>query len=378
MFPITILRAFYLSHSRCSCEFMRFHFRSVATGNPHPRAEQPTITVCFDSTFIQENNLSSETILATTQIVGNCFVAKIHCPQFTCDTSELLLWDWKTGALLARIYAESYIDCFTFLDKEHLLVCSALSNDDFRSTRISLFIYRLPNVIMGYKVPPNAEFTPSLYPKHNPILVFELPELHPSWTIARGHLMLHSDPLPGDIVYSKSVTLLCSRVTTLTLGFRILCNQQNQIHQSSRESRTDFRVFINTQKIFAYIEKFRSEGTVTIPWNLWGTSSTRWFIEDAVQRLVFEIYRSHYPWSIAIQESLGGTELNLVSIVDFNAPIIKRYAYNSGTMPQTVDIAERTLILEGKGMLPGHRFQPGIGSVESSIATPGEALDHRV
>ncbi|KDN42226.1 hypothetical protein RSAG8_06893, partial [Rhizoctonia solani AG-8 WAC10335] len=264
-------------------EFARFHFHSVTTGSPHPMAEHPILTVSFDNAFIQENDLSDEPMSTSPEIVGNYFIARMYWPESDCDASETLLWDWKTGVLLARIHAESITDRCTFLDKEHLLVCSALPKNDHQSARIALLIYRVPNATLDFEVPPNADFCPSLYSKHSPILIFELPELHPSWTITKELFMLHSDPLPGDVVYSKSVTFLCSHVTTLTLGFRIWYNpsQQPYIFGSSTGPQFDLRVFVNTHNFFTHIPRCLSGVTVIIPWSQWGTIATRWFIEDS-------------------------------------------------------------------------------------------------
>ncbi|CAE6535987.1 unnamed protein product [Rhizoctonia solani] len=356
---------------------VRFHFRSITTGKPHLQIEHPILTVGFDNAFIQQNDLSSGVISVIAEVVGDCFVAKFYWAESVCTTRETLLWERKTGTLLARTDVESDTDRSIFIDKEHLLVCSSLPENDLQSARISLNIYHIPNVVAGHKLLPNAKLCPSLYPKHNPILVFELPELHPSWTISQENFELHSDPLPGDVVYSKSVSFLCSRVTTLTLGFRIWC-----ISSQGLRTYYYFHVFINTQNIFAHIREFRSEETVTIPWNGWGPSATRWFVGDHItQRSTYGIYRSQYLQSIVINESRDDTEL--VSVIDFNTPTIKRYAYNSGTTSKTTeqestDITERTLVLEGKGMIAGRRFQPGIDLAEVPIATVGQALDHQI
>ncbi|CAE7124388.1 unnamed protein product [Rhizoctonia solani] len=359
----------------------RFHFRSVTTGKPHPLAEHPVLTVTFDDTFLQENNLLGESVSANPEIVGNYFMARMYWPESECKVSETLLWDWKTGVLLTRIYSENTTDRCTFIDKEHLLVCSALPKNDQRSARIALFIYRVLGSTMDDQVPPNADFRPSSYPKHSPILAFELPELHPSWTITKELFILHSDPLPGDVVYSKSATFLCSRVTTLTLGFRIWYNPDQRPYMfGSSRAQTDFRVFVHTHNLFTYLSRCLSGGTTIVPWSEWGTAATRWFIEDsAIERLMFEIYRSQYPRSTMIR-SMYGTQL--LSIVDFNAPLVKRHAYTSTltsrTKRRSINRAERDAILQGMGLIAGRPFQPRISSGKLPIPTVGQALNHQV
>ncbi|KAH7333866.1 hypothetical protein B0J17DRAFT_116913 [Rhizoctonia solani] len=364
-------------------EFSRFHIHSIATGQPHPLAEYPILTVRFDSAFLHNNALFVEPMSAHPEIMGNYLVVKIYWPEAECEISEILLWDWKTGILLSRIYSEHSSARCTFLDKEHLLVYSALPKNELQTTRIALLIYRIPRVTTDHNVPTGADFHPASYPNHNPILVFELPELHPTWEITGQHFMLGSEPLPGDVVYAKSATLLCSHVTTLGLGFRIWNNPRKQpyIYGSRKGTPTDFHVFVDTHHLRAHLLERPSEGaaTQTIPWSQWGTAATRWFIEDnSIEHSTDRMYRSQYIRSTTIKSG----EAQVVSIVDFNAPIIRRRAYTSSTTSRakraSADKAEKNAVLEGKGMTTGRLFQTKITSSKLPLPTAGQALNQGV
>lgn len=282
--------------------------------------------------------------------------------------------------LISRIPVEQHLTRYTFLDKEHLLVYSVLPKNDSQSTRMALLIYRIPRVPMDNEVPANIDFCPCLYPSHEPILIFELPELHPTWEFAKYHSMLDSKPLPGDVVYAKSATLLCSHVTALRLGFQIWNNPHQRPYKygSRKGTPTGFRVFVSTHHLFTHLTRHQSEGVMIIPFSQWGTA-TRWFIEDdSMEYSVDRIYRSQYIRSTTAE--LNKTQL--VSIVDFNPPVIKRNAFNyiatSRTKCVSVDEFEETAVLEGRGMTAGSLFQPWIASTELSVATLGESLNQEV
>ncbi|KDN42229.1 hypothetical protein RSAG8_06896, partial [Rhizoctonia solani AG-8 WAC10335] len=336
-----------------------------------------------DLRLMCKNNLLDASVGAWPEIMGNYFTVKIYWPETNCEISEILLWDWKTGILLSRIYLEHRSARCTFLDKERLLVHSVLPENDTQSTRIALLVYRIPIATTDHEVPPDANFCASLYPKHDPILIFELPELHPSWEVTGQHFMLGSEPLPGDVVYTKSATLLCSHVTTLCLGFRIWNNPRRQryVYGSRKGTPTDFHVLVSVHHLLPYLLGRQSDGVTTriIPWSQWGTVATRWFIEDhSIEHLTDRIYRSQYIRSTTTKSG----KAQLISIVDFNAPLIKRYQYTATATSRakraSADKSEKNAVLEGNGMTEGRLFQTRIGSTRLPVPTIGKALNHEV
>ncbi|CAE6463959.1 unnamed protein product [Rhizoctonia solani] len=152
-----------------------------------------------------------------------------------------------------------------------------LSKNELRLNRIALLIYRIPDVTANHDVPPGANFHPASYPNHNPILIFEFPELHPSWEITRQQFMLGSEPLPNDVVSG---------------------------------------------------------------------------------------------------------EAQVVSVVDFNAPVIRRHAYTSATTSRakrpSADKGQKFAVLHGKGMTIGRLFQPNRTSNKLPLLTTGQALNQEV
>ncbi|CAE6362078.1 unnamed protein product [Rhizoctonia solani] len=364
-------------------EFAYFHLHSSTTGQPHPLAEHSTITIRFDSAFLRENDLSDEAMSVFPEVMGNYFLVQIYWPESDCMISEILLWHWRTSILLARIYSEHDTARCTFLDKSHLLVYSTLSENGLDSSRLALLVYRIPSITDNHQVPPNANFRPSLYPKHSPILIFEFPELHPSWTITRQHFLLHSEPFPGDVVYTKSSTFLCSNATTLSLTFRIWKNPARQayVYGSRKGSPTDHHVFVSVHHLLFHLTggQYENGVTRTIPWSQWGTAATRWFTEDdSIEHMTDRIYMSKYVRSTTVRSG----NAQLLSIIDFNAPVIKRRAYISGTTSRTrrtaADKAEKTAVLEGKGLTAGRLFQPRISSAKIPIPTLGQPLNHEI
>ncbi|CAE6466114.1 unnamed protein product [Rhizoctonia solani] len=364
--------------------FARFYICSATTGKPHPLAEHPVLTVTFDSAFLHDNDLLDELMSANPEVMENYFAVNMEWREADCDASEFLLWDWRTGILLTRINAEDSASQYTFLDKKNLLVYSALPENGLQPTRLALLVYRIPGITPDHKVPPDANFHPSLYPKPSPNLIFEFPELHPSWALIGQHFISGSEPLSGDVVYTKSATLLCSRVTTLGLGFRIWNNPRRQryVYGSRKGTPTYLQVFVSTHHLLTHLLGLGGQsediGRV-IPWSQWGTPATRWFIgSDSITHSAGRIYGSQYIHSATIKSGRS----QLISIVDFNAPVIKRHAYNSTAMYRArrtpADTAEKLLVLEGKGMTEGRLFQTRIASTRLHIPRVGQALNQEV
>ncbi|KAJ1304000.1 hypothetical protein OPQ81_008408 [Rhizoctonia solani] len=361
---------------------LRFHLRSFTTGNPHPLAEHPILTISIDSDFLTENNLRDAPSSNDLRIMGNYLVGKVDWSASRSNISETLLWDWKTGILLSRIYQDSQAS-YTFLDKEHLLVYSTLRANDFQSTRFALLIYHIPNLTSDHKVPPYAQFQPSLYPKHRPTLIFELPELQPSWEIVEHDLVMGCDPVPGDVVYAKSAAFLCSHITTLGLCFRIASNTHQQPHTFGSYQRVpaliDYNVLVSARCLFAYMGGNHCEDATTriIPWSQWGTTATRWFVEEGSTRHLIEGYR--YQLIRSVQTDSSGAQF--VTVVDVNPGITRRaYTYTPTSQDghTSTNIAQMSAVLEGKGLALERLFRPKNDSAELPVPDVGEELNHDV
>ncbi|ELU39079.1 protein tyrosine kinase domain-containing protein [Rhizoctonia solani AG-1 IA] len=198
----------------------------------------------------------------------------------------------------------------------------------------------------------------------------KFPELHPSWELSGQHFMLNSGTIPGEVVYTKLVTLHSSHVITFGLEFSVRNNpnQRPCVHEPleyKNSTTVDYRVLAHTQRIFFHISVHSGEGTIIIPWSNWGTHATRWFVEDgSMEHLMLDPYRSQYTRYTTIKS----TETQMLSIVDFNSRVIKLYAYKS----------EKAVILCGQGLTAGRSFQTRISSPKISIPTIGKVLDHQV
>ncbi|CAE6432924.1 unnamed protein product [Rhizoctonia solani] len=359
----------------------RFYLHSATTGEPHSLVENPMLSVNFDDAFLRENDLLYKIMSTDLKVVGNYLVVKFKWPWHNSDRDicEILLINWRAGTLLARISLEYNSAHYTFIDKEHLVVYSALHESDHQSVRcLALLLYRIPNIPLGQMISPDANFHPCAYPRCHPILIFELPELHPSWSIALHPFKLDWDSFPGDVVYASPVLLLCSRITTLGLKFRIWNIPHGQSHTyGSHEVSTDFHVFVNTRQLFLHLPRHlpKSDTTRTIPWCEWNTA-TRWFIEDSTEAPRFEFYRSQYVCFTPINSG----EAQHVAIVDFNGPIIKRHSpmHDIVTTPSggSADISQNPVVLQGKGISASYLFRSREDLGE--IPTPGQTLNKLV
>ncbi|CAE6468968.1 unnamed protein product [Rhizoctonia solani] len=108
----------------------------------------------------------------------------------------------------------------------------------------------------------------------------KFPELHPSWELSGQHFMLNSGTIPGEVVYTKLVTLHSSHVITFGLEFSVRNNpnQRPCVHEPleyKNSTTVDYRVLAHTQRIFFHISVHSGEGTIIIPWSNWGTHATR-------------------------------------------------------------------------------------------------------
>ncbi|CEL57189.1 hypothetical protein RSOLAG1IB_08422 [Rhizoctonia solani AG-1 IB] len=355
-----------------SSNSVQFHFHSLTTGQPHRLAEHPILTVNFDTAFLSEYGLLDELISADPEIMGNYLIVNLKWLEMDSYISETLLWNWKSGVLLARIQSENSTSRHAFLNSSYFLIYSALPNNDDRGTRLALSIFPIPKVTQDHKVPPRAHFCPSSYPKCIPVLILELPELLSYYRITGQYFSLNLDQ-PGNVVYSRSATLVCSHPTTLSLSFQTLSSRSRTPYNLGIGR---FTVFISTHPIFAYLREPRLESTVprTIPWGQWGTTATRWFSND----LSGHPYRSHCVLSAETKSTDG----QLLSIVDFNAPVTKRHEYNSATASRPKRMAankyQMTMVLEGKGISEDHLSRARLGSTKLSLPLSGQAMNHEI
>ncbi|CUA78502.1 hypothetical protein RSOLAG22IIIB_07116 [Rhizoctonia solani] len=372
--------AILIEDEKIDSNLARFHLHSVNTGQPHPCAERPIITVNFDDDFLREHDLDG-LISTDPEIMGNYLAVKFSWYESDSSTTEILVWNWRAGVLLARIHSKHRSARYTFLDKNNLLVYSVLGEDDIRSARPALLIYRIPDLRYGYSVPADTIFCPSSYPSLNSFLIFELPELHHHWGFTDQGFILSSDLLPGDVVYTKSSTILCSHITTLGLGFQIHNNSRRQSHAYGPRNGTptEFHIFVNTRHLFAHLLRCQSEGATAhvIPWSQW-CMATRWFIDgDSMEHSMDRIYGSQY-----IRSTTTKSGAQMVSIVDFNTPVIKRHAYRSiatsRAKRKVANKAETIAVLEGKGMTAGRLFQTRIASKKLPIPTVGQTLNQEI
>ncbi|EUC59010.1 F-box protein, putative, partial [Rhizoctonia solani AG-3 Rhs1AP] len=113
------------------------HLCSSATGLAHPLAQYPKLTVAFDYPLPP---FSSQFAL---EIMGHRLLTK--AAHSGANNYELLIWDWRHGALLHRISSREGMCDFTFLDQRHLVVLSVTRSNPDRAilNKFALMIYAI-------------------------------------------------------------------------------------------------------------------------------------------------------------------------------------------------------------------------------------------
>ncbi|KAG8699660.1 hypothetical protein FRC11_013567, partial [Ceratobasidium sp. 423] len=125
-------------------------FCSATTGLDHPLARSHTLSVRVDFPLPHPEEESEVFTLA---IMDNIFVAGASNFKGKC---EILVWDWKSGALLLRIGSSSGLADCSFLGKTHLVVFS-VDNPELDSHSITLSLYSITPHAYD-EAPPGSHF----------------------------------------------------------------------------------------------------------------------------------------------------------------------------------------------------------------------------
>ncbi|CAE7176681.1 unnamed protein product [Rhizoctonia solani] len=275
------------------------HLCSSITGLAHPLAEQPRLTTEF--TIITPSFFSF-----SIEIMKHMLLAKLS--DLGSKTYEVLIWDWKTGTLLHRIYSQEGMCDFTFLDERHLalLTCDCHSTQD----DLALLIYDISNGSPTHVAPPNDQSQPNNALTTQPILRLELPRLQESSRISETGFLLRSGPTPGRMIHTKSAAFSYSHATTLnmTFGFR------------PWGPPISYRVFIDGRSLLNHLNIASRNGAKVLPWATWGPNATRWFtVQRESGRLLY------WPYCMAGSKYTPQlSHLRYCCIFDFSSLTISR------------------------------------------------------
>ncbi|CAE6466119.1 unnamed protein product [Rhizoctonia solani] len=326
--------------------FARVHLRHITTGQPHPLARLPTITVRFQDLWRSPDpDLQIMTM-------ANILLIRYGAPKNVSDCCVTAILDWQSCVLLGQIHSETVDADLAFLDKCHIFLYSSLprsATNPRESNQVALLFYRIPTPT-SYQQLPNADFDVHSYPRLTPVLILELPKLHDVYKL-RGYT-LASEQLLGSLAYRGSTKVIYSHTTTIALQLWLRHSSGHEVEQLPH--RIDLCIFVNTGRIFDFLLETRKQGSMRVPWSQWGTAATRWFI-DIHSPLAYlpTAYGSLCPiWD------LDRHRMNqFLSILEFNPQITRRHIYTSGKT-------------DGKTGSEGQGLASGYGSNMATFKNP--------
>ncbi|QRW22849.1 F-box protein [Rhizoctonia solani] len=290
------------------------HFYDITTGQPHPLAHFPILTV-------QLTEFSESTVPAyggsRAIVMGDLLIVSL----LGHGSANILIWNWQRGTLLGQIQHMTRCERPIFLDRNHLVLCSFIppSNsqlDSAREDQIGLLVYRIPSLATGKpQYPPTnpVKIYTANHIRINPMLVAEFPKVQPMYKITMYET---EEPLalPGDLVFNKSAEV---GLTDRTNPIIIL---------------PYYSIFVNTNFIINYLSDNSSKGCARIPWAHWGPASTRWFsngeLSSAVTRGGFDVPYPHGSLHLGYAKENTGFTPTLTTH-EFNPQIVRRHMLSS-------------------------------------------------
>ncbi|KAH7334090.1 hypothetical protein B0J17DRAFT_709115 [Rhizoctonia solani] len=288
---------------------VQLHMRSLTTGQPHPQARWPDLTVEFD---FEASVLADSTVCYVPEVLES--VLAVRFDSEIKRMYEVLIWDWKAGGFLHRISSRSGNCASCFIDPSYIAIFSATAPlSEGRLLRDNTYNTQMD---MGPK------FCVSDYPVLDPDTIFEFPKLRNSHSVNSIALMARSDPVPCRTVYTSSISFAYLRNITLGLSLSLF---QHPTTQSDLGGIRNFRGFVSTSLLLNHLDQHRnSRGYPTVlPWDQWGEQATRWFPENEVDLSCSQMSGSRYITVKWGPNNLPGHH-HLV-ITDFNTPIVQRH-----------------------------------------------------
>ncbi|CAE6538361.1 unnamed protein product [Rhizoctonia solani] len=325
---------------------------STTTGMPHPLARNPIFTVQVD---FQIPGPGHQTF--TLEVVEDILVIRIA--DIMRDIYEIIAWDWKSSALLCRIGSSSGIADFAILDNRHLALFS-VEADEKGPHSITLSLYFMLG--HAYSEASRPHFYASKYACARPILTFEFPKLDHSYIVS-SRIIMRSDPIPGRVTYTKSVSFAHQTALTFSVILSLL-----RLSSPADTGAVHLRIFISAKSLLSYLpESTNKEHTTVIPYHVWGINATRWFLCD--KQTSYWVYWTSGSRFISVNENPQSL-LHSLSIFDFHSPTVKRHAHRD-TYPSTVhqyssyEEEKRETVLYGMGLMRPH---PVTSLPEGSLA----------
>ncbi|KEP49854.1 putative F-box protein [Rhizoctonia solani 123E] len=296
---------------------IQLHIRSLTTGQPHPDAERPELTVEFD---FEASIYANSTVCYAPEVLESVLVIQLNSE--IRRTYEILTWDWKSGRLLHRISSRIGTCASRFISSSHLAVFSATapSQDGRLLQNIALSLYDIDTPPL-HSIETSSNLSVFNCPILDPAIMFQFPKLRDSHSVSSIALMGNSDPVPCRTIYTSSVSFAYSRSVTLGLCLSLF---QHPTSQNSLGGINTFRSFVSTSRLLDHLDRHRkSYGCPVVPFSEWGAHATRWFPENEVDLPCSQMSGSRYITAKSGPNDLPGH--HYLVITDFNTPIVQRH-----------------------------------------------------
>ncbi|CUA67674.1 hypothetical protein RSOLAG22IIIB_07518 [Rhizoctonia solani] len=359
---------------------------SLKTGHPHPLAQISKLHIQLDFDYDPSSTGVNLDVMHD--------ILSIELKNYQEEFFETLVWDWKSGCFLMRIKSNSESPSSCYFDEVHLGVLvyePTVDGQGCYSRQISLSLYRIPSH-SNKEVPSGNLFRASSYPCARPTVAFLFPELDKSHYVMNNDFF--SDPVPGRVLPLDKVTLAHSSMVTFTLNLTL------DSVDDEDDGPIHFRIFVSARHLHRYVPEHMytaSRPTTLVPWELWGTEATRWFLWNNPNSDDIEWGLWTYGSRFLHIRNEPDSTLHDLSVIDF-APRTAMDAHdNSLALQRTPEYKQRLerIVSEGKMLISAYAknafegelppvFADTIGSdipttIKTGFAAPVESrLPYRV
>ncbi|KAF8603931.1 hypothetical protein BDV93DRAFT_522733 [Ceratobasidium sp. AG-I] len=300
------------------------HLRTYTDGSVHPLAQLPAWTIQLP--FAQCLYLGHNTQV---EFLGDLLVIRFTLPKTA--QNDILIWNWRTGALLNRINIEGTCS-FGFPTPDCLSVFNCLNPWEVNNS-IGLFIYsdiRRPLVSV-----PTGATDVCVVANHtalSPSVVLRFPpRMVPLEYIIQHATLSQRSPLAAST--SPFKIGLDPSVLHLTMAFTPEANdQENNGGIVLILIPAVCEIFVSIAKLLKYTVAPAppTDYVEDIPWGKWGEYSTRWFY-SATEPLSEES-RWVVEGTRAIATNYLGRDnevdaYDYVTLLDFHPPTVRRFPH---------------------------------------------------
>ncbi|KAG8713132.1 hypothetical protein FRC08_013650 [Ceratobasidium sp. 394] len=301
-------------------------FHSSITGRAHPQAAHPALTI--ELGFVVSLSSMFDLVL---DIKGDLVAVKYA--SCTNRLYEIVIWNWKTGALLNRIGCCDSICSFVFLDDDRLVLWCARQADGHDLCSIELLIYeQAGSSALRHEALNGQTLDISSIPSLIPTLTFQFPRLRDSAAISEWCFLLRSD-YGSRASLAISAPFANSRALSLGLTMDLLHEGQN----------IPLRIFVDTHQLLRHLGQAKQQTAPALAWEDWGENTTRWFHSDRQNHWICWMFGSRFV--------IGGKR---ISVVDFHTPTVRRHVNRQRNTHALLELSADELKERERRIADGH------------------------